>query len=139
MSTTAAGLWRSGGGRIIGGISTEDAPMILPIRYVHAGMGLAFIVLSIPLILRKVPMNHFYGVRIRKAFASRRNWYAINAYGGRLILAFGVFLLLFALLAGPWAPPPRSPWSLPYALVPLIGLVPVLAAILRFARRLPDR
>ena len=39
--------------------------------------------LSLPLVLRKVPMNDFYGIRIPAAFESEQRWYDINAYGGR--------------------------------------------------------
>jgi hypothetical protein len=39
--------------------------------------------LSLPLVLRKAPMNEFYGIRIPAAFESKQRWYDINAYGGR--------------------------------------------------------
>ena len=64
--------------------------MAIPIPYVHGGIGILTVLLSIPLILRIVPMNRVYGIRIRKAFISPHNWYAINAYGGKLLLAFGL-------------------------------------------------
>lgn len=112
--------------------------MIVPIPYVLAGIGVATIALSIPLILRKVPMNRLYGVRLRCSFVSQRNWYAINAYGGKLLLAFGAFLLLFAALTRASAPPPDSPWAVAYLIAPLLALIPVLLLIKRFARSLPD-
>ena len=37
--------------------------MIVPVPYVHIGIGLTSILLAIPLIRRKVPMNRLYGVR----------------------------------------------------------------------------
>ncbi len=67
--------------------------MIVPIPYVHCGIGFVKTLVSIPLILRKIPMNHAYGIRIRKAFVSQRNRYEINVYGGKLFLVFGLFLL----------------------------------------------
>lgn len=70
--------------------------MIVPIPYVHAGIGLFAIVISIPLAMRKVPMNRVYGIRIRRAFLSQRHWYEINAYGGRLFVAFGIFVIFFS-------------------------------------------
>ncbi len=94
---------------------------------------------SIPLILRMVPMNHVYGIRVPKAFVSSENWYEINAYGGKLLLAFGVFLLVVAYAGLDAAPPPTSPWAPVYLVVPLLALVPVLGLVVGYARRLPDR
>ena len=85
--------------------------MIVPVPYVHIGIGLTSILLAIPLIRRKVPMNRLYGVRVPKAFASERNWYEINAYGGRLLLVFGLFVLGFGVLTLGSAPAPTSPWG----------------------------
>src|SRR5208283_2008097 len=112
--------------------------MIVPIPYVHCGIGLVTTLLSIPLILRKIPMNHAYGIRIRKAFASQRNWYEINVYGGKLLLVFGIFLLAFGWLGQGFAPPPTSPWAPVFMVLPVLAIVPVLALINGFARRLPD-
>ncbi len=113
--------------------------MIVPIPYVHLGMGLVVSLVSLPLIMRKVPMNHAYGIRLRKAFVSERNWYEINAYGGRLLLVFGLFLLAVGSLGNDLAPPPTSPWAPVYLVVPLLAIIPILILINAFARRLPDR
>ena len=113
--------------------------MIVPIPYVHCGIGLVSMVLSVPLILKKIPMNRLYGIRIRKAFVSQRNWYDINAYGGRLLFAFGLFLLACGWLGKGFAPPPTSLWAPVYLIVPLLAIIPLLALINAFARNLPDR
>jgi uncharacterized BrkB/YihY/UPF0761 family membrane protein len=102
-------------------------------------MGLVMAALSVPLILRKVPMNRAYGIRTRKAFASESNWFAINAFGGRLFLGLGLFLVVFGYFGGGLAPGPTSPWAPAFLIVPLLGLVPVLVLINAFSRRLPDR
>lgn len=54
----------------------------------------------IPLILRKVRMNKAYGFRTKLAFKSKKNWYDINAAGGKIlcwaclpILALGIYKL----------------------------------------------
>jgi len=113
--------------------------VIVPIPCVHAGIGLLTVLVSIPLVLRMVPMNHLYGVRIPKAFFSRENWYEINAYGGKLLLGFGLFLLAVGWLGRDLAPPPTSLWAPVWLVVPLLALVPVIARVNAFARRLPDR
>lgn len=113
--------------------------MAIPIPYVHVGIGILTVLLSIPLTLRKVPMNRVYGIRVRQAFLSPHNWYAINAYGGKLLLAFGLLLLLFSWLGQDYAPPPTSIWAPVYLLIPALALIPMLAMIIAFARRLPDQ
>lgn len=45
--------------------------------------GFVLFCVSWPLICRKIPRNHFYGIRIREAFVSADRWYEINAVGGR--------------------------------------------------------
>lgn len=112
--------------------------MFDPSAYVHCGIGLLTVLISVPLVLRKVPMNHWYGVRLPKAFASERNWYAINAYGGRWLIVYGIWLMVFGLFAGPYAPPASSPWSGVFVVGPLLVLFPLLLLINAYARRLPD-
>lgn len=113
--------------------------MIVPIPCVLGGIGFLAALLAIPLILRRVPMNRVYGIRVPKAFVSPHNWYELNAYGGKLLLAFGLALVAVAHLGRDLAPPPRSPWAPLFLIVPLAALVPVIALINAFARRLPDR
>ncbi len=117
----------------------REVAMIVPVPYVLAGIGLLASLVSVPLILRVVPMNRAYGIRIKEAFVSERNWYAVNAYGGWLFLAFGLFLMVFAYLTRATAPSPRSPWAPVYMVVPLLALVPVILLVKAFARRLSDR
>lgn len=113
--------------------------MVVPIPYVHAGIGLLIVVISIPLIMRKVGMNHLYGVRMKKAFVSDGNWYDINAYGGKCLLSFGLFLLAFSYLTKDVAPPPTSLRAMIFFVLPLIALAPVLLLIHSYARNLPDQ
>ena len=112
--------------------------MNVPIPDVHIGFGLAAAALAVPLILRRVPMNHFYGIRVRKAYTSDSNWYAINAFGGWLFLCFGVFLVACGFLGRPFAPEPSSPWAPVYLFVPLLVLVPLMRHIRRYARQRPE-
>ncbi len=78
----------------------SDKGWILGVLFFSTGSLLAF--LSVPLILRWVPMNAFYGVRIRPAFESEEKWYWINRRGGwALLMASGVIMLtgLFGIFA----------------------------------------
>ncbi|MBN2208288.1 MAG: SdpI family protein [Candidatus Coatesbacteria bacterium] len=70
----------------------------------HIGMmnlivGLVLIGISIPLVLRKIPMNWWYGIRTREAFESDDNWYAINAHGSKWMIACGIILAAIGALA----------------------------------------
>ena len=52
------------------------------------------IAVSLPLVWRKIPRNHLYGIRIRKAFQSDELWYDINAYGGRQLVLWSIPMIL---------------------------------------------
>lgn len=113
--------------------------MLIPIPYVHMGIGAATALISIPLVLRMIPMNRIYGIRTPKAFDSEYNWYALNAFGGRLLLYFGGFVLAFGYATRKIAPLPTSLWAPVFFVGPLLAIIPVLARIKAFARGLPDR
>jgi hypothetical protein len=60
---------------------------------------LLFILIAIPLILRRVPPNPVYGFRTRTTLTDEYNWYETNAYFGRsfvissIISGIAVYLL----------------------------------------------
>ena len=56
--------------------------------------GLLLLVMGIPLMLRKVPMNQTFGIRIRAAFESEQRWYDVNAYGGRQFFIWSWLLII---------------------------------------------
>jgi hypothetical protein len=96
--------------------------------------GVLIFLLSLPMIYRKVPMNHFYGVRIPAAFESDRCWYDINAYGGRL-MAIGSLPIVGAGVTGLFLP---ADWLLPHAwaatVVALVSVLAPLVLVLRWSR-----
>lgn len=112
---------------------------MIPTYVLHCGFGLLVAGLAIPLALEWVPMNRIYGVRIPKAFISERHWFAINAFGGKLLLVYGALLTAFGYLARSSAPSVTSPWSSLFIAGPLVLVFPFLLAIGSYARRLPDR
>jgi uncharacterized protein with PQ loop repeat len=111
--------------------------MIPPI-VVHCGIGLLTTAFSVPLVLRMVPMNPVYGIRLPKAMKSNSHWYDINAYGGKLFLAYGLFLTIFGITAHGYAPPPTSIWTAVFIVGPLLVIFPILVLINSYARGLPD-
>ena len=60
--------------------------------------GIIFILISIPLLQKKVPMNRLYGFRIPKAFESEETWYEINRYGGQQFIRWSIMLILIGIL-----------------------------------------
>lgn len=61
------------------------------------GLGLLLVGISVPLILRKIPKNHFYGVRFPQSYKSDKHWYLINQRGGWALLICGVLTALYGL------------------------------------------
>jgi hypothetical protein len=60
--------------------------------------GLIFVSTSIPLVLRKIPPNSFYGVKVPKAYESPELWYKLNAKGGRIMIAYGAIMAAIGLI-----------------------------------------
>jgi len=113
--------------------------MAVPIPDVLTGLGLLYAVLSLPLIFKMVPKNRFYGIRIRKAFVSDGNWYAINKAGGILIFVCGLLLVVFAHVTRDLAPSPRSILAPVYLIAPLaVEAVVASLALLAYEGRLKD-
>lgn len=111
--------------------------MVIPLPFGLLVIGLVMIAVSVPLIAGIVPMNRWYGVRTRKAFVSEENWYELNTYGGKLLVAFGAFLVVVALIGFAVAPDPRSPWAPVFVGAPLLLIIPVLGLIRARGKRLP--
>lgn len=109
--------------------------MIIPAVYVHCGAGILLAAISVPLVLRRVPPNHVYGIRIPEAFSTESRWYDINAYGGRLFLIYGIALAAFGVLAQDLAPPPESLGSAVFITGPLLVPLLLLLPIRSYARR----
>lgn len=112
--------------------------MIVPIPWVFAGIGIVSMLVSIPMMLRRVPMNRWYGVRTRKAFVSDENWYEINAFGGKAFFLFGLFLVAVAWFGRDVLPDPRDASAALVMGLPMGALLVVLAALWLYSRRFPD-
>jgi uncharacterized membrane protein len=63
-----------------------------------SGLGLLLIALALPLFLRKMPPNRWYGVRVPATFADEAVWYEANALSGRDLIVLGVLQVLAATL-----------------------------------------
>jgi magnesium transporter len=85
--------------------------------------GLIFVSTCIPLLLRKIPPNSLYGIRIPKAYESPELWYKVNAKGGRILIVYGAIMVatgLILLFTGD-----RLGFRPVYALIGLAALIAV--------------
>jgi uncharacterized membrane protein len=101
----------------------------------HLVCGAIILLLSMPLIRRKVPMNGLYGIRIAAAFESESRWYDINAFGGRKLAAWSS-LIFVSGIAGLFVPRAHALVYLPASTLAVVVavIVPVLQT-LRYAER----
>jgi len=56
------------------------------------------LLISVPLVLGRIPRNRFYGVRTRKTLSDERVWLAVNRLAGRLVIASSLIYLSIAAL-----------------------------------------
>jgi uncharacterized membrane protein len=79
--------------------------------------------------LRWIPQNHFYGLRIPATCRNKSVWYDANALCGRHLLLLGLLMVTLEFLL------PRSMRSLVLATVGWIGFVGITVADWRTANR----
>ena len=60
--------------------------------------GAAIVLLSIPLILRRIPPNPLYGLRVPATYKDEQVWYDANAAAGRDMAVFGMALTLLVIV-----------------------------------------
>jgi uncharacterized membrane protein len=63
-----------------------------------AAVGLLFIGLSVPLILGRVPPNHFYGCRTQRTLSDPTIWYEANRVSGKDFFIAGVLIFVASLV-----------------------------------------
>ncbi len=95
------------------------------------GCSLLFSVIAVPLALRMVPPNIFYGYRTRATLSDRDLWYRANAHFGRGLLASSLCGGAAAYLLYRVRPFPPDTF-LPVSLIVLVA--PALLAALATAR-----
>ena len=90
---------------------------------------------SVPLMLRLVPPNRYYGVRTRLTLGNPEIWFRVNCYaGGALFVAALISTLIYVA-----APDYRSGRSFPGLLAFLAPLALALAATFLYLRRFRPR
>jgi uncharacterized membrane protein len=61
-------------------------------------LGPILILASIPLILRWIPRNHFYGLRVPATLSDESIWYDANALCGRHLFLLGLVMVVLEFL-----------------------------------------
>ena len=69
----------------------------LTLLIMFIGSGLLLIIISVPLIQRRIPPNIWYGFRIPQILNDPKLWYPVNEYGGRGFVWIGVITIVTAL------------------------------------------
>jgi uncharacterized membrane protein len=105
-----------------------------PVAIVHLFAAGAVIAAALPLIRRKVKMNHWYGFRIPEAFVSEERWMEINHYGGRLLLFWGLVLGATAVVGAFLQKKDWVAYDWTALAIVVIGLAVVMAQTYRYAR-----
>jgi uncharacterized membrane protein len=101
---------------------------------IHLLAAVVIVISAVPLILKKIKPNRFYGVRIRASFKSEGLWYEINRFGGILMLWWGILMGVVAAV-GLTSDEKRMPVYLGISLVTILGgLAVVMVLIFRFAK-----
>jgi len=103
----------------------------------HMGIGLLLIGLSIPLLLGRVRMNGWYGVRLPQAFRSEANWYSLNRYGAIQLMCYGAALIVLGVVVVLISPRPGSAWFVVGLAAPGLLSLPMIVRVFLFAKRLP--
>jgi hypothetical protein len=100
--------------------------------------GTLSLLVSLPLIKRKIPRNSFYGMRFPQFYQSEEAWLKINTFGGKqmlqwslLLIASGALTLFLPLKAHPTQ-------ALFIGLSPLIFILIPILKTWRFAQKLQN-
>jgi uncharacterized membrane protein len=98
--------------------------------------GILLVVFAIPLWMRRVPPNRFYGVRTRATLSDEARWYDVNARSGLDLFVAGVVMLVgIAVIGSVGARWPAELRDLAAAVL----LIVLLAIVSVRAMRMPGR
>ena len=67
------------------------------LRALFAAIGVLLAGLAIPLLMRRVPPNEVYGLRVPATLADEWVWYEANARSARWLLGLGILVAALAL------------------------------------------
>jgi uncharacterized membrane protein len=59
--------------------------------------GIIMILISIPLLIKAIKPNRFYGFRTRKTLSSPEFWYKANKYAAKELIAAGMVIIMLSI------------------------------------------
>ena len=98
-------------------------------------LGAVILLVSLPLVKGLIPGNRLYGFRMRKAFESEENWYAVNTFGGRSLMHCALPLFLVGTASFFISFKGKDVLIFVVALAPMVVLLPMYACW-RFSKTL---
>jgi uncharacterized membrane protein len=78
-----------------------ERAVMLALMGIYVGMGLVMLILAVPLIQKRIPPNHIYGFRVKRTLENPDIWYPVNVYAGKTLLAYGIVIVISALVFYP--------------------------------------
>jgi hypothetical protein len=72
--------------------------LMILVLALYVGAGSILALLSVPLILKKIRPNGWYGFRVKQTLENPRLWYAVNAFAGRRLFFAGIASVFAALI-----------------------------------------
>ena len=100
--------------------------------------GLLLVGLSIPLMLRRIKPNLWYGLRVRKTLSDERIWYASNAYMAKWLLMLGIIhtVVSFILYFVPTFRADLNAYAATCGVIFMVGFVIMIVLSFRYLRAL---
>jgi hypothetical protein len=100
----------------------------------HLFTGIVGSLVTVPLLLGKVPMNRWYGIRVKEAFVSEDQWQRINRYGAKRLMAGWLVCLVLGVLTL-LASEQQKDLVLASLGLPALILLGIAVDVVRFARK----
>jgi hypothetical protein len=70
---------------------------LITLLVLYCAAGVLLVVLSIPLMLKKIPPNPIYGFRVSQTLENSETWYAVNQYAARRLVFTGASTVMAAI------------------------------------------
>ena len=99
--------------------------------------GFVLSIVSLPLWLRLVPMNSFYGVRLPSTFVSDERWYDVNAVFGRHLFCWSLTVIAAGIAGFYQLPRHQDAYSWAAVTLTLVGVAASVASTLVWMHRHP--
>lgn len=70
---------------------------MLGMLLMYSGIGILFILISLPMLYGRIPPNPIYGFRVPKTLKNPEVWYPVNAHFARRMVWIGIIIFISAI------------------------------------------